>query len=307
MTDMERILQAIKAQRWYFFADNPKILIDRDTAIIWANLNYFPYGNNNNQMCYLYANDYYELKTLMSNINSENWGGLNDWKIPTHFELWKMIEDKSFPFQEGDNWYIKNKLAWVVDYNGSFRSKLLWKSPGATTNIGLSNSGAYVIPCSRFYVPNDYENNISPSNNYYTETEKLQFTLNVFVENNLVPIFNDEAITQLYRKIFVDKPALIKKFDTVAVDKSAIRYYEAVLSVVDELLATLPENDASEAVAEKKRKLSFIRDQAESFFKRIDEINTGYDSIRELAKLEAKPRPSFEFLVESLIRIINEK
>lgn len=333
MTDIERILQAIKAQRWYFFANNPKILMDRDTSLLWANLNYFPYLKNNNQGAYSNSNDYSEVKTLISNINSENWGGFSDWKIPTPFELWKMIEDKSFPSHR-DYTYVISWNHWCVYYNDIFASKNIEKN-GATADI--SNDSVYVIPCSRFYVPNDYENNISPSNNYYTETEKLQLTLNVFVENNLIPLFNEEEITQLYRKIFIEKPSmiqqlevveskiadlqtskvklpanfdyklLIKKFDTTAIDKSAIRYYEAVLSVVDELLATLPENDTSKAVADKKRKLSFVKDQAESFFQRLDEINTGYDSIRELAKLESEPRTSFAFLVESLTRIINEK
>lgn len=273
-SSIERILKAIKTQRWFFFANNPKILMDRDTAITWANLEYFPWIKNDNSPLYSCENDYSEVETLMSNINSESWGGLNDWKIPTHFELWKMIEDKSFPFYIGSYWCIKGWSGWCVDYNGNFKCKHLQAS-GATSKI--SDYSVWVLPCSHAYVPTDYENNISPSNNFYTEKEKLQFTLNIFVQNELIPMFNDAEITQLYRKIFVDKPALLKqlaeidaqiaeseqsqirltanfnyrpilaKYDVEAVNKSAIKYFDAVLSVTDELLNVLQEYEASQS------------------------------------------------------------
>ena len=39
---VEKILWAVKAQRWYFIENNPKILVDKNTFYIWANLEYFP-------------------------------------------------------------------------------------------------------------------------------------------------------------------------------------------------------------------------------------------------------------------------
>ena len=38
-----RILDAIKAQRWYFFKNNKYILMDKLTGLLWANLDYFNY------------------------------------------------------------------------------------------------------------------------------------------------------------------------------------------------------------------------------------------------------------------------
>ena len=46
-TGIDRILEAIKNQRWYFFKNKTKILLDRDTGLLWANLNYFPYDQYN--------------------------------------------------------------------------------------------------------------------------------------------------------------------------------------------------------------------------------------------------------------------
>ena len=271
---IEKILQAIKNQRWYFFKNKPKVLMDRDTAIIWADLNYFPYGKNNNQNGYLSKNCFNDITNFMVKINSNSWSGFNDWKIPTPFELWKMVVDKSFPFQRGDNWRIMNWIGWCVEYNANISGKNL-DSLGATSKIFNDGGEIFVLPCSHAYVPTDYENNISPSNNFYTETEKLQFTLNVFVQNDLIPLFNDEAITHLYRKIFVEKPALLKqlaeveaqiaensqvkltanfnyrpilaKFDVAAINKSVIKYSDAVIKLTDELLDILQEYETAQA------------------------------------------------------------
>lgn len=42
---IDKILDAIKEQRWYFFKNKPKVLIDKHTGLLWANLDYFPWCN----------------------------------------------------------------------------------------------------------------------------------------------------------------------------------------------------------------------------------------------------------------------
>ena len=254
---VDKILDAIKTQRWFWFKDKPKILFDRDTALLWADLNYFPYGNCSPDQINDHIDDY-----------------KGQWRIPNPFELWKMIEDKSFPFQEGSNWRIKGIDRWSVFYSGNLCKKDL-DDNGATSDIV---SGSYCnLPCCDALVPTDYVNNISPSNNFYSEREKLQFTLDIFVQNDLVPLFADEAITQLYRQIYVEKPALLKqlseletqiaelqtnslrltatfdhrpllaKYNVDAVNRSPIQYYEAVQSVSNTLLDVLNEYESAQA------------------------------------------------------------
>lgn len=41
---VEKILEAIKNQRWYFFKNKQKVFMDRNTGILWANLDYYPYN-----------------------------------------------------------------------------------------------------------------------------------------------------------------------------------------------------------------------------------------------------------------------
>ncbi|MBQ6759060.1 MAG: hypothetical protein IJP42_08305, partial [Selenomonadaceae bacterium] len=203
---VDRILNAIKNQRWFFFKNKPKVLMDRDTAILWANLNYFPYGKNGNTYRYSYS----EVSNLMSQINSESWSGFSDWKVPTWFELWDMIDDNSFPFQEGNGHSIKRADNWCVFYEGHLERTRL-----AGGRNHYVHDDVFILPCSHFYVTNDYEKNISTSNNFYTETEKLQFTLNVFVTNGLEPIFNDAAITELFRQIYIVKPEVQRQLTEI--------------------------------------------------------------------------------------------
>ncbi|MBQ3725948.1 MAG: hypothetical protein IJR52_00550 [Selenomonadaceae bacterium] len=312
-TGTEKILQAIKNQRWFFFKNNKYILMDRNTARLWLKD-----SNISNT----------------EKINSEGLGGFSDWKRE-HLSLSEALLKPVMPV----------------------------KSDVYTDAL----------------VPDNYENNILPSNNFYTETEKLQFTLDIFVKNDLIPLFDDAEATQLYRKIFVEKSALIKQlaevetqlaelqaaqikltanfdyrqllahYDTAAVDRSAIKYFDAATGVADELLEALNEYEAAQAttiaeclkialklkakytdnpnltpeenslLAERqkflaqrlelgtdapKKKILSVKVQAEKFFARLETINSGKNSIRELAALQTEPRPSFELLVENLARII---
>ncbi|MBR1729622.1 MAG: hypothetical protein IJ728_08880 [Selenomonadaceae bacterium] len=358
-TGIDKILNAIKNQRWYFLNNKPKIIFDRDTALLWANLDYFPYANFN------------------GNVNDPMEDYVGEWYYPSPFELWKMIEDKSFPFQEGSNWRIKNCYGWSVYYQKKFSNKDL-DNEGATTAISTGTKNT--IPCCRVLVTNNYENNISPSNNFYTEKEKLQFTLNIFVTNNLIPLFNDNSVTQLYRQIYVEKPALLKQlsdiqdeinklqevvsitstfdykllltgYNIAEIDKSIIKYYEAVKSLAVKFIEKLEtyENEHQETLQEfikislqlesryvdnpnltsdengsmsarqkylaqhlqlgldevKKKILSF-KEQAESLENKIEDINGGYNSITELAKLEKQDRASFSFIAENLADIVRK-
>ena len=206
---VDKILNAIKNQRWFFFKNKPKVLMDRDTALLWASLQYFPYKKNNNS-------DWYGTGEISRLISSTNTSGIDDyknWRVPLPFELWKMVEDKTFPFQEGENWRIKGIDWWCISYKGGYYYKSLDDS-GATSNTGTSGVTA-IIPCSSAVAPKNYEENISPANKVYSEKEKLLMTLNVFVTNGLEPIFNDAAITELFRQIYIVKPEVQRQLTEI--------------------------------------------------------------------------------------------
>lgn len=254
-TATDRILEAIKNQRWYFFKNKKHILVDKTTGILWANLNYFPYKKKQEN------NIWYDIDEAKSLVNNYSIDGIDDWQIPT-FEVFKqMIYDKTFPFitdiTNGKYWFsnVDNWSYYAIQTNGN--------------EFVNNNDTSLILPCSYFLIQNnDYEKNVSENNPLYTEKERLQFTLDLFRENELWPIFDDAEITDLYKKIYFEKPKLLQalsevetqlaqceevktitanfdyktllnKYDIASIDKSIIKYYEAVQKWIDELMEYL--------------------------------------------------------------------
>lgn len=254
---IDRILEAIKEQRWYFFKNKPKVLMDKWTGILWANLEYFKYRKAENSFF-----EYSEAKKIVNELKLDDF---ENWSIPTNYELWNMIYDKTFPYCDGNNnnWRILGKFSWYISCTNSNYYRKDLDDVGADS--GLSASSSDLLPCNYTITNKDYANNINENNNIYSETERLQFTLNLFVNNNLEPIFSNPEITELYKKIYFEKPVLMEKlnelqkqinslqqevllsstfdyntllikYDINIIDKSIIQYYEAVIKWIDELM-----------------------------------------------------------------------
>ena len=188
-TGVEKILEAIKNQRWYFIKNKPRMLFDRNTGLIWANLNTFNYIKEERE---------YNLSEVDDIINNYSFG-VDGFRVPTCYELWEAVEDKTIPFHSNYNntWRLFGIAYWVCEYNGNKYGKDLDDS-GATSDI--ANRGAALFPCSDYLIQNsDYQEKVNPDNPVYTEKERLQFTLDLFTQNELLPVFNDEAITELYK------------------------------------------------------------------------------------------------------------
>lgn len=266
-TATDRILEAIKNQRWYFFKNKKHILMDKTTGILWANLDYFPYKKEQEN------NIYYNIDEAKFLVNNYSVDGINDWQIPT-LEVFKhMIYDKTFPFQDGEMWKIKDGSDWFCLSCTSIDLYNIEKIRGNNSLYPqlfmASTQSAYILPCSYHLIQDsEYEKNVSENNNVYTERERLQFTLDLFKENEFLPIFDDAEITDLYKKIYFEKPRLLQalsevetqlaqceevktitanldyttllnKYDIASIDKSIIKYYEAVQKWIDELMEYL--------------------------------------------------------------------
>lgn len=250
-TATDRILEAIKNQRWYFFKNKPHILMDKTTGILWANLDYFPYNQGSS------ANGWYELDEANALLKNYIIDYFSNWLLPNEEDLIHIM-NKTFPFfdkhnfNEGYYWCTKKGVICIKN----------------DTISGTKISGR-LIPCNYYLIQNsEYEKNVSENNPLYTEKEKLQFTLDLFRENDLWPIFNDAEITDLYKKIYFEKPRLLQalsevetqlaqceevktvtanfdyttllnKYDIASIDKSIIKYYEAVQKWIDELMEYL--------------------------------------------------------------------
>ena len=225
---------------------------------MWANLNYFPYakqpGNNN-------YNNRQEAEQAIRDFDGD---GYTHWELPLSADFKTMISDKTFPFhQEGHDYRILGRYAWYcLDWSGIDLDDL------------CSEGHAYnVIPYDRSLADADYAHDVSAENKVYTEKERLQQTLDLFVQNGLQPIFDDEAVTELFDKVYVEKPKvlsqlqevqgkidslqkniplsstfdyrdLLKDYNSTAIDASVIQYYKALQRWTGELLEKLDEYEA---------------------------------------------------------------
>lgn len=186
------IIEAISKQRWFRLENTKTVIFDRDTNLLWldftATSKTFPYGKpvknfkggkvveEKNKIPYPIDDGYAEVREMLFWKNKHWLGNCMDWTIPTVDEFWQLIEDKTFPLLKGDNRAIKGKSRWCtqegcINLDGGIDA--------------ISNDDAYVIPCSHAYVP---------------RTPKS--TLEVFIDNQLAPIFHDDRISELYRRLY---------------------------------------------------------------------------------------------------------
>ena len=109
--DVETIIEAIKNQRWYFIKNKPKILFDRNTGLIWANLHTFNYLDKDGYN--------YNLDNVDDIINNYSFG-FGGFRVPAHDELWQAVADKTIPFHTGssNNWRLFNCRYCDCKYKG---------------------------------------------------------------------------------------------------------------------------------------------------------------------------------------------
>ena len=382
---VEKILEAIKNQRWYFIKNKPKILFDRNTGLIWANLHTFNYLDKDGYN--------YNLDNVDDIINNYSFG-FGGFRVPAHDELWQAVADKTIPFHTGssNNWRLFNCRYCDCKYKGKTCIKYLDGDKedifdleqcgiraGASFSSDIIGGSTALFPCSDYLIQNsDYQEIINPDNPVYTEKERLKFTLDLFTKNELWPIFDDAEVTELYKQIYFEKPkllaqlqelqtqinelqkvtllssefdytALLAKYDIKAIDASLIRYYQAVQQWCRELMEKVDYYEEQKASVIKdfnlislklskkyeanpnlteaentllcdrqrffqknfslgmnsvKTKILAVKKQADALEYRIDEIDEGENSLRELAELEQEKRVSFAFLAENTAKII---
>lgn len=238
MSDSDMLFVAIRNQRWYFFENNEKIIFDKNSGLIWANLKFFPYKKE--------GNNPYSLKeaaSLVTQMNLQNWGGYGSWKIPTPYELWIMIEDKSFPFRQGNFWRIKSEFyGWCVNVNGSLKAK------------DLDFTGAYKGITNDRYVDVILCTDALRPTNFSSEPNVI---IDIFRKNNLFPKFNNVIANRIYSTVKLStnsktaapeksiSPAAFDfdfdftKYDAASINQSPIKFFKAVSSVADEMLELL--------------------------------------------------------------------
>ncbi|HHD2734593.1 TPA: hypothetical protein ACOTGU_001070 [Clostridium perfringens] len=366
ISGIDKILEAIKKQRWYFFKNKPKIIMDKKTGILWPNLDYYNCGQEDKEPFSFWNNT--NVDKIIGKLNIDGYKG---WEIPSRNEFINMIDDKSFPFSIKITEVDKSVIGWRVKDNNVI-------DPIDGYNFIYSNF--FIIPCNKSITKKEYEADILSGSKIYSEEERLKLTLKLFVKNDLEPIFKENKITELYKKIFIEKPMLLEKlnelqgkidktqknislsssfnyntllikYDVKSINNSIIKYYEAIKNWIDEIMELMRafENAKSDVIREcdligltfskkygenpnlsnkenelfKERheyfkksfeiglndvnfKLLSIKKQAEELEDKIEKINSGENSIKELGLLEKESRATFEFIAENTANIIKK-
>ena len=339
----DKILEAITKQRWFFFENKSKVLMDKLTGILWANLDYFPYMKDSKALYKIS-----EAKFILKHDNK-----FFDWSIPNKKDLF-FIYNNEFPFYEKHD--FNTGYYWLCN-NG--------KGIKLGVDTEWTSLNGRLLPCNYSLVEKtNYQDKIS--NNSYTSKEKAQFTLELFLKNSLIPIFNNKEITALYKKAYIEKSLvqvtkqvintpvnfnytdLLSKYNLTEIDKSVIKYYQSVSQWLNELLDNLDGfeqqkqniinefnnitlklssqlNNNGLSVEENnllqkrqrflqgklsldmsvvKRRLLAIKEQAEDMEDRIELINGSENFFKDLARLEKEDRPSFALVAEDTANIL---
>lgn len=147
-TATDRILEAIKNQRWYFFKNKPHILMDKTTGIIWANLDCFPWnkGEDPNNKGSMYCYEFKEAEELLKKYITDN---IPNWEFPKKQELIHFVEDKSCPFikENSSDYRLKGYKIWItIEKTPSNEKFMVLKLDELKNDENRDN--AFLIPCS---------------------------------------------------------------------------------------------------------------------------------------------------------------
>lgn len=257
---MEQLLDWIYEQRWYFIKNENLYVLDSHTGYLWANPEYFPCGPN--------KSDGYDSEKAIRNVIDKKLNNtrIKGWKIP-YWEKLSSVLNSWNPFTysgKTNTGYIKGFCERYVATANKYGKVVGWHITGKEPENSFYYSLAFP------YTAALVENKTVPvrGGRVYTQKEIAQFVLDLFVENDLVPIIEGANVAQLYNQLIIEKSALTKQlgtlegqiaeaqkttllssefdytamltaYDLPAIQSSVIQYYQAVQRWITELLQQL--------------------------------------------------------------------
>ena len=290
LNEHEAILTALSAQQWFFFK-NKRVVFDRETGLLLPDLSLYNItkGDIWGDYTSLFPSD--ESGDFLKELDID---GIKGWKLPKKRELEKLMDNNTFPF-----FYYKNAKQKYGINDSSIRAKkdakgienvikvLRIDAKTEQKCVDLNNKFSYtdqncgIMPVSDTLLKQvgSYEDIMS---DYTRPTEdRMETVLELFVNNGLVPIFDDPNVTSLYETLYsgkkiavTEQPESVKKevlsagqsldsfksdvesmlteYDAEKIDKSVIKYYKSVQSLTSALIRRLArfENEQRELIHE---------------------------------------------------------
>lgn len=301
-TGMARILEAIKSQRWFFIKNKPEVLMDRNTGLLWNNPSYIPFLKPDGKS--------YSIEEAKKNSrkNSEI-TGLRNWKIVNAIEFEKIANAYSgYPYYGGYYHQISDSPGIIIDWNDTGEVDFRWTD----RDYGNGNSpgeGVFLIYNDALVSASEYEADRT-NDRIYTENERLQFTLDLFVNHGLEPIFDDQEVTQLYRQLYIEKPAILKELADTEARIETLQQTEKMSSAFD-YKALLAEYDISVVDGSVIQYCQAVRSLSDAFLGKLaiyeeEKADTIHDFNLISLKLGAKYKESLQ-LTEEENRLLAER
>lgn len=274
LNEHEKILTALSAQQWYFFK-NKRVVFDRETGMLLPDLNLYNIakGDTWGEYTSLYPSD--ESGDFLKDLDID---GVRGWKLPKKKELEKLMESDAFPF-----FYYKNAKQKYSIHDCSIRAKKDARGMDHIIKVLRidSRTEQKCVALQDKFSSTDQDCGILPVSDAllrqvgsYTDimsdftrpTEnRMETVLELFVNNRLIPIFDDPDVTSLYealyseREVKVAEPtepvikeeltagqsldlfkndieSLLLEYDAAKIDASVIKYYKSVQSLTSAII-----------------------------------------------------------------------
>lgn len=187
----QELLTGMKRKRWYFFKNYPLWVFDRNTGLLWPNLDYVE----------LFFGPRVEVAKQVELHE------LGNWSVPTYQDLKTAWEDRSFPFLNV-NYQVVCRKKWQEEQRFQTEEGFILSSDFSYNTGDYSSYALY--PCNRKYATDEFQpgrhNRLYPDG-LESERRLLQF----FLDEHLMPFFEDEGQQEIFHKI-VRRRELMKQY-----------------------------------------------------------------------------------------------
>lgn len=302
----KELIEAVKKQRWFFFKEPKEIIFDSQIGLAWENLDYSEIKSLKPA----------EVNTLLSKIKI---GNLKNWAVPKKHTINRLAKIPQYPFKDLINSSSSPHLVVEGDTYCYFYGSHGIGNDFDIYNASNSDTYKFIIRDNTFF-----NEELDPSNtSIYTLEEKAQMVLDIFSSKKWIPLFDDRSLTDVFVKLYYDRPALLEKFaelevkikeieskrntldkdfdfkvplreyDLKEINYSALQYYKNAICWINDLLDSL--DDFEKENLELIQTMSHIQIETAEDYKPDSDFSDDENSFFGIQKAEIKKIFDFGF------------
>ncbi|MDD3044814.1 MAG: hypothetical protein PHF33_05085 [Candidatus Delongbacteria bacterium] len=313
----KELIVAVQKQRWFFFKEPKEIIFDTHTGMIWENLDYFNSRSSKKR------------NEIINEVKSIKTANQKNWEIPIYDSLLVISDAKNkYPFlkQQNLSLFFNPVASRNKPYYGDYYycSIILSNKEPFYEVATKSDLDTYKDYNYTFFNRTFYNQDLDPTNTtIYSLDEKNQMVLDIFSSQKWIPLFDDRSLTDVFVKLYYERPALLEKFaelevqikeieskrntldkdfdfkvplreyDLKEINYSALQYYKNAVYWINDLLDSL--DDFEKENLELIQSMSHIQIETAEDYKPDSDFSDDENSFFEEQKLEIKKIFDFGF------------